>query len=213
MQMGRQGKLSYIFLVLAITVATYTSIQVVGKQTIRLDGTLADFFVLVPDSMNPFFQILTELGDKKGIYLVAFFALGWLLFFRKNFVGAAAIILSVVLGNEMNKLLKELIARPRPDLEHFAPVNSNSFPSGHAMVGFIVYFFLAYLIIESLKTKSNKVIVGAFAGLLLLLIGASRIILNVHYPSDVIAGFAFGYIWVFIWSMLYHYFRMKFKRS
>jgi membrane-associated phospholipid phosphatase len=212
MQMGSKGKYFFIFLILAVIIATYTSIQVIGKQTIGLDGTLADFFVLVPDSMNPFFQVLTELGDKKGIYLVAFFALGWLVF-KRNIVGAVAIILSVVLGNEVNKLLKDLIARPRPDLEHLASVNSNSFPSGHAMVGFIVYFFLAYLIIETLKTKSRKVIVGVLAGLLLLLIGASRIILNVHYPSDVIAGFAFGYIWVSIWIMIYNELKKKLKKS
>ncbi|WP_342430192.1 phosphatase PAP2 family protein [Neobacillus sp. FSL H8-0543] len=197
---------------MAVIVATYTSIQVVGQHTIGLDDTLADLFVLVPDSMNPFFLLVTELGDKKGIYLVAIFALGWLLM-KRNLVGAAAIILSVALGNEMNKLLKDLIARPRPDLEHLAPVNSNSFPSGHAMVGFIVYFFLAYLIIEEVRTKSRKVIVALLAGLLLLLIGASRIILNVHYPSDVIGGYAFGYIWVFIWILLYQYFKKKFKKS
>lgn len=212
MQMESKGKLSYIFLILAVIVATYTSIQVVGQHTIGLDDTLADLFVLVPDSMNPFFLLVTELGDKKGIYLVAIFALGWLLM-KRNLVGAAAIILSVALGNEMNKLLKDLIARPRPDLEHLAPVNSNSFPSGHAMVGFIVYFFLAYLIIEEVRTKSRKVIVALLAGLLLLLIGASRIILNVHYPSDVIGGYAFGYIWVFIWILLYQYFKKKFKKS
>jgi membrane-associated phospholipid phosphatase len=212
MHMGSKGKVYFIFLILAVIVAIYTSIHVIGKHTIGLDGTLADLFVLVPDSMNPFFRVLTELGDKKGIYLVAFFALGWLLF-RRNVVGAAAIILSVTLGNEMNKLLKDLIARPRPDLEHLAPVNSNSFPSGHAMVGFIVYFFLAYLIIETLKTKSRKVVVGLLAGLLLVLIGASRIILNVHYPSDVIGGFAFGYIWVYIWILIYNELKEKFKKS
>ncbi len=80
MQMGSKGKYLFIFLILAVIVATYTSIQVIGKQTIGFDGAIADFFVVVPDSMNPFFQVITELGDKKGIYLVAFFALGWLLY-------------------------------------------------------------------------------------------------------------------------------------
>lgn len=93
-----------------------------------------------------------------------------------------------------------------------AHVDSLSFPSGHAMVGLVVYVFIAYLIIEEMKSMSRKRLVMLFAVVLLLLIGASRVILQVHYPSDVIAGFAYGYIWVFISILLYNYLK-KIKLS
>ncbi|MGX6442337.1 phosphatase PAP2 family protein [Neobacillus sp. K501] len=212
MQKENKQRLSYLFLIISIILAVYTSIKVVAKQTFWVDSKLADLFAMLPDSVNPFFLLLTELGDKKGIGIVAIIFLGWLLLFKRNLLAAAAIALSVALANEVNKLLKELIGRERPDLEHLAHVDSLSFPSGHAMVGLVVYVFIAYLIIEGMKSAKGKRVVVISAAVLMLLIGASRIILQVHYPSDVIGGFAFGYIWVFFSILLYNYFK-KFKLS
>jgi membrane-associated phospholipid phosphatase len=203
---------TYLILGFAILIAIYTSIKVAAKQTFWLDDKLADLFAYVPDTFNPFFLLLTELGDKKGIGIVALIVLGWLLLIKKNFLGAAAITLSVALGNEINKLLKDLIARQRPELDHLAHVDSLSFPSGHAMVGLICYFFIAYLVIEELKSATAKKLVILFTSLLLLLIGASRIILQVHYPTDVIGGFAFGYIWVMLSIFIYNFFKKKLKK-
>jgi membrane-associated phospholipid phosphatase len=203
---------TFAFLILAILIVLYTSIKVAAKQTFWLDDKLADLFAYVPDTFNPFFLLLTELGDKKGIGIIALIVLGWLLLIKRNFLGAAAITLSVALGNEVNKLLKDLIARQRPELEHLAHVDSLSFPSGHAMVGLTCYFFLAYLIIEDTKSATARKMVILITALLLLLIGASRIILQVHYPTDVIGGFAFGYIWVVASIFIYNFFKKKLKK-
>lgn len=209
--MKKGNSYTYLFLGFAIAIALYTSIKVAAKQTFWLDDKLADLFAYVPDAFNPFFLLLTELGDKKGIGIVALIVLAWLLLIKRNFLGASAITLSVAIGNEVNKLLKDLIARPRPDLEHLAHVDSLSFPSGHAMVGLTCYFFIAYLVIEDIKNSSTRKIVIWIAALLLLLIGASRIILQVHYPTDVIGGFAFGYIWVMLSIFIYNFFKKKLK--
>jgi membrane-associated phospholipid phosphatase len=203
---------TYILLCLAAIIAIYVSIRVAAKGTFWIDDKLADLFAYVPDSYNPFFLLLTELGDKKGIGIVALIVLGWLLLIKRNFLGAAAIALSVALGNEVNKILKDLISRPRPDLEHLAHVDSLSFPSGHAMVGLAFYFFIAYLVIEGMKSTAGKRTVVTIAAILLLLIGASRIILQVHYPTDVIGGYAFGYIWLMLTIYLYKFFKKKLKR-
>jgi membrane-associated phospholipid phosphatase len=196
----------------AIVIAIYISIKVATKQAFWLDEKLADLFAYVPDLFNPFFLILTELGDKKGIGIVALIVLGWLLLIKRNLLGAAAIALSLALGNEANKLLKDLIARPRPELDHLALVDSLSFPSGHAMVGLIFYYFIAYLVLEDLKSETARRMVIILAVLLLLLIGASRVILQVHYPTDVIGGFAFGYIWVLASIYIYNFFKRKLKK-
>ncbi|MFP7295720.1 phosphatase PAP2 family protein [Neobacillus niacini] len=205
--MKKGNRYTYVILGFAILIAIYTSIKVAKEQTFWLDDKLADLFAYVPDALNPFFLLLTELGDKKGIGIVALIVLVWLLLVKRHFLGAAAIALATALGNEVNKVLKDWIARPRPELEHLAHVDSLSFPSGHAMVGLTFYFFIAYLLMEGMKSTAAKRIVISVTALLLLLIGASRIILQVHYPTDVIGGFAFGYIWVILSIFIYNYFR------
>lgn len=210
--MKKGNSYTYLILAFAILIATYISIKVAAKETFWLDEKLADLFANVPDNLNPFFLVLTELGDKKGIGIVALLVLGWLLI-KRNFLGAAAIALSVALGNEVNKLLKDFIARSRPELEHLGHVDSLSFPSGHAMVGLIFYFFIACIVIEELKSSTAKKIVILIVTLLLLLIGASRIILQVHFPTDVIGGFAFGYIWVMLSLFVYNFFKKKLKNK
>jgi undecaprenyl-diphosphatase len=172
-----------------------------------IDDKIAGLFSHVPDSVIPFFIQLTEMGDKKGIGIVALLALAWLLLKQRNYVGAGVLALSIALGNEVSKLLKDFFQRPRPDLEHLVDVKSYSFPSGHAMVGMIVYFMIAYLLIEGVKSKAGKIIIATITAILLLLIGASRIILHVHYPSDVLGGYVLGYLWVVIWLLVYNYFK------
>jgi membrane-associated phospholipid phosphatase len=210
--MKKGNSYTYLILGFAILIAIYTSIKVAANQTFWLDDKLADIFAYVPDALNPFFLLLTELGDKKGIGIVALIVLVWLLLIKRHLLGAAAIALSTALGNEVNKLLKDWIARPRPELEHLAHVDSLSFPSGHAMVGLTFYFFIAYLVIEGMKTAAAKRIVMTVTVLLLLLIGASRVILQVHYPTDVIGGFAFGYIWVLASIFIYNFFKKKLRK-
>lgn len=204
---------SYIFLCLAVIIAILISIKVAAKETFWLDTKLAVLFANVPDTLHPFFLLVTELGDKKGIGIVALIVLIWLLIIKRNFLGAAALSLSTAVGNEVNKLLKDWIARPRPDLENFAHVDSLSFPSGHAMVGLVFYFFTAYLIQEEMKSAAAKRLVMTVTVLLLLLIGASRVILQVHYPTDVIAGYAFGYIWLFLSIYVYQLVKKRLRKT
>jgi membrane-associated phospholipid phosphatase len=210
-KMTNRGKWNFsaIFMIIAVLIALYTSIKVAIGRTFWMDDNLASLFSHVPASFQPFFINLTAMGDKMVIGIVALIMLAWLLIKERNFVGAAAFALSLALGNEASKFLKNVFARPRPDLEQIVHIKSYSFPSGHAMVGMIVYFFIAYLLIEAIQSKTGKLIVATLAAILLLLIGASRIILHVHYPSDVLGGFALGYIWVTIWILLYNYLKRK----
>ncbi|MEH7436318.1 phosphatase PAP2 family protein [Neobacillus drentensis] len=200
---------SFIFMGMVIVFALFTTIKVATHSIFWMDDKIAGLFSHVPHSVIPFFIQLTEMGDKKGIGVVAILMLIWLLVKKRNYLGAAVFALSIALGNEISKLLKDYFARPRPDLEHLVDVKSYSFPSGHAMVGMTVYFLIAYLLIESAVSKKAKIIIGACAAILLLLIGASRIILHVHYPSDVLGGYALGYIWVSLSIILYNYLKKK----
>ncbi|MFP5110858.1 phosphatase PAP2 family protein [Bacillaceae bacterium C204] len=211
--MERENKrnFSYLFIIIAVLWSVFTCIKVTMNSHFWIDEKVVGLFSHVPKSVIPFFIQVTEMGDKKGIGVAAILALAWLLLKKRNYLGAAALALSVAIGNEVSKLLKDFFERPRPDLEHLVLVKSYSFPSGHAMVGMIVYFMIAYLLLEEAKTKAGKITIAVITAILLLLIGASRIILQVHYPSDVLGGYAIGYLWVVIWILLYNYFKKRIK--
>jgi membrane-associated phospholipid phosphatase len=202
-----------ISLLFAIIIGLYISINAAGGHSIWFDKPIARLFSHVSPSLHPFFINVSEMGDKKGIVVVALILLLWLLIKRRNFTGAGVFALSLALGYGLNNILKDAVARPRPSLEHFAPAEGYSFPSGHSMLGMIVYIFIAYLLIEVLQARAAKIIVTVVTIMLLLLIGASRIILQVHYPSDVLGGFALGYIWVVISIFIYKYVQRSVKKG
>ncbi|MBA2736501.1 MAG: phosphatase PAP2 family protein, partial [Pyrinomonadaceae bacterium] len=73
---------------------------------------------------------------------------------------------------------------------------SYSFPSGHSLYAVCFYVGLAWLITSRLNNRPARILIWIFAVFLCLLIGLSRIYLGVHYPSDVIAGFAAAIVWL-----------------
>ena len=204
---------SFVFLIFAILIALYTSIKVAIHSTFGMDDYAAGLFAHVPRTAAPFFIQVSELGDKIGIGIVALFMLAWLLLKRRDFAGGAMLALSIALANELYKILKDWFVRPRPDLEHLVQVESYSYPSGHALVGMVLYFTAAYLLIEGIQSKVAKWFVALLAVVILLLIGASRIFLQVHYLSDVLGGFALGFIWAVIWIFFYHSFKQRYTKK
>jgi undecaprenyl-diphosphatase len=106
------------------------------------------------------------------------------------------LIAIVTTGRGLSELQKYWIARVRPDVEpHLVVVKTSSFPSGHATSSMIFYLTLALAL--TAKTRWHRV-AAAGAILLSLLIGTSRVMLGVHWPSDVIGGWAFGMLWVLL---------------
>ena len=89
------------------------------------------------ESSHSFFGVVTELGDTLGIAIVATLMLIWLWFKKRDYLGMVILLVSVGFGNEINKWIKDLVGRERPVTAELA--ESLSFPSGHAMVGLILY--------------------------------------------------------------------------
>jgi membrane-associated phospholipid phosphatase len=96
-------------------------------------------------------------------------------------------------GEALDRLLKELFARPRPSfVDPLLLETSYSFPSGHAMMSLVAYRMLTYFAVLALRSWQACAALVFGTALLVLLIGFSRMYLGVHYFSDVIAGFAVG---------------------
>jgi undecaprenyl-diphosphatase len=145
--------------------------------------------------LDKFLISITHLASWQGIVLVSLIIFLFLIS-KKYYYHAIEIALVTAGSITTNVLLKNVFNRPRPGGSHSVEVISSSFPSGHAMVGCAVYGFLIYLLLVQLKDKSTKFIFSIFLSLLIFLIGFSRIYLNVHYPSDVIGGYAAGLFWL-----------------
>lgn len=123
--------------------------------------------------------------------------------------------------------LKLVFQRPRPDLPHLVPAGGYSFPSGHALTTAALFFTLALVSCRHIGAPANagrglgrpgspalqgrgnqqgnrsgRVLVWVAAVLLVLLVGISRVYLGVHYPSDVVAGWAVGGLVALVIAML-----------
>lgn len=126
------------------------------------------------------------------------------LFLIKNKKNSKLIMLNLILVFILNRILKVIIARPRPERLRLVLEDGYSFPSGHSMVSFAFYGFLIYLIYDNFKNKKIKCLLIIVLSLLILIIGISRIYLGVHYVTDVIGGFLFAFIYlVFFTKYLY----------
>jgi undecaprenyl-diphosphatase len=110
---------------------------------------------------------------------------------------AGSVLLAVTLtGRLLGEAQKYWIARARPAMEpHLVVVKTSSFPSGHATSSMIFYVALALLLMGAGRRRGASV---AAAIMLSLLIGTSRVMLGVHWPSDVVGGWAFGLLWVLL---------------
>ncbi len=94
--------------------------------------------------------------------------------------------------------LKNLFARQRPTNQLLEEATNFSFPSGHALMSVTFYGLLAYIAWHSIKNNTVKWIVIVLLISWILVIGASRIYLRRHYYSDVMAGFAMGFLWLVV---------------
>lgn len=151
--------------------------------------------------------IRTEPINKAAIFLAAVGGMPFVLLITlfwcihraryKAYADVVFIVLGVAGSIASVWLMKVLISRPRPpEIYHLATSYGDSFPSGHSMYAAA----LACLAIYVSRTAPSHRLVVCLAILWMLIMGVSRVYLGVHYPSDVLAGWSMGLIWI---SLLY----------
>jgi undecaprenyl-diphosphatase len=141
---------------------------------------------------------LTALGGTAVLLLITAAAIGYLLIDGKR---AAALLMVASIGGGMlvSTLLKNVFARPRPELvSHLVEVRTLSFPSGHAMLSAVTFLTLGALLAGVQARLRLKLYLLSVAILLTLLVGASRVYLGVHWPTDVLAGWCAGAGWAML---------------
>jgi undecaprenyl-diphosphatase len=138
---------------------------------------------------------VTYLGNWPTVVVVTILAAAWLAY-RGERRAALVLLVASFSGRLLVILAKAYFARLRPE-EHLrlAEVHYQSFPSGHAANSMIVYLGIALLAFDDPEHRRWAI---CAALLLSFLIGLSRPILGVHWPSDVVAGWAFGLFWTLL---------------
>ena len=146
---------------------------------------------------------ITALGDTLVMLLVALISASFLwLLGRKAY--AALLIAAVAGGGVITPVLKTIFDRPRPQVlelrAHFTE-SSAAYPSGHATMSMVTLVTIAFIIHRLSRHRWLGVFAGGLAGMVILLIGLSRLYLGLHFPSDVIAGYAVGFTWAVLCAL------------
>jgi undecaprenyl-diphosphatase len=185
--------------------AVLAALALVWATMLWLGGAELDRFVLASlyagDSpWGRAARAVTELGSFPVVMALA--AIGALLLARQRRMRAACLLLALPPSSGLVvELLKRWIGRLRPhDQEHLlVQVQSYAFPSGHTANATVLWLSLALLLARGPRFRPAAI---AAAILLVVAIGLSRNMLGVHWPSDVVGGWAFGLFWIFLLARL-----------
>jgi undecaprenyl-diphosphatase len=116
---------------------------------------------------------------------------------------ALVVFLSIGSGQLLSTALKLFFERARPDLvPHATIVYTSSFPSGHSTMSAVVYLTLGALLARVEGRRRVRVYLVALGAVLTLLVGASRVYLGVHWPTDVLGGWTIGAAWALLWWLV-----------
>lgn len=163
-------------------------------------------------SLTGLVRIITDFGDVIAYTIII--PIIALLQYRinKNWQHSIESMIILISCFLLNLALKFYFGRARPDVSlHLVELSDQSFsyPSGHTMTATAFYGFIIYLALHYFRTPWMKIISIVILTVTILSIGASRIYLGAHYPTDVLAGFLVGTVWVIICVSLLRYFQFR----
>jgi len=170
--------------------------EVLRKHTDRFDDTVRS---VVHDFASPgltaLMRFVTNLGDWQ-VVMTATLLLFCYLWYRRDNTHILVALVTMVGAGILDASMKLAFHRTRPDPFFIPKPSTYSFPSGHALISLCFYGLVAGTLAHDMPAKWQRVLTWSAASLLVVMIGLSRVYLGVHWPSDVIAGYAAALIWM-----------------
>ncbi|HFU6648790.1 TPA: phosphatase PAP2 family protein [Streptococcus agalactiae] len=146
----------------------------------------------LPNLSTRFFKLITVIGNTVSQIAIAIMSVTFC-YLKKWYPQARFIAVNAIISGICILSLKLIFQRVRPTLPHLVFAGSYSFPSGHSMGTFMIFGSIIILLQYYMPNSIWKLLCQGILGLLIFLIGLSRIYLGVHFPTDVLAGFILAY--------------------
>lgn len=171
--------------------------QVITGRTDRYDGAIMDLVHSGhSERMDRIMRVSTALGEHVTIGAAAYIT-GMAMMRRDRKHDAWTVLISTGGAMVLNTALKAIFQRERP-IERLRKIKlprSHSFPSGHSLLSAATYPIVAHHLVHS-RSISTQITTQIAAGAVILSVGYSRVYFGVHFPSDVLGGFAAGLGWL-----------------
>ena len=176
-----------LFLLLTLFVAL--------KLTTPIDTSFSKWmFQLHNPVFTAFFRFITDFGYIQILLILLVIIL--IVFHKYRF--AYILPIHVTISVIFNMILKNIFARPRPEMIRLIDEVGFSFPSGHAMVTMVAYGYLIYVVHHYIQQKWLRYSLIALLVFIILSVGLSRIYLGVHYLTDVLAGYSISLFYLLV---------------
>ncbi|MBA3647820.1 MAG: phosphatase PAP2 family protein [Chitinophagales bacterium] len=197
-----------ILVVAVLFVASLFLFAVIADEAVLENENQFDqkiFGIISPYSTPNFVHVMEKITffGSGEFLLPAYLLLASYLFIRKRFRETIDIAVVALSSTALTFALKQYFHRARPDLSLIKRLTTFSFPSGHTISSFILSFILMYVISNTGLKKGIKWLLYFLLLSYTLSVGLSRIVLHVHYPTDVLAGYCFALAWLIIsfWAL------------
>lgn len=179
-----------LFLILLILVKTNSTIVT------SFDKFVQNLLLPITNPTNTrIVEKITYLGGPR-IAAILSIIVSLYMFIRHNFKAGIWSASTLVIGNLINVLAKNLIQRPRPS-DKLVAIGGYSFPSGHTFGTALFIFFVVFLIVPQIKDVTLRRILTFLGFFWILIIALTRVYLHVHYPTDTIASIL---LVLFLWE-------------
>ncbi|MDQ3764315.1 MAG: phosphatase PAP2 family protein [Actinomycetota bacterium] len=147
-------------------------------------------------------QVISDMGSPAGVAVTATVVGGALAWIRRSWLPLLVVVLGAAGIGLINMAVKRLVSRKRPPLATAVLGEDGfSFPSGHTVGTTVVWLLSAWMVSHwmvghsGIGRRAVRVAVWSGALLMIVAVGATRVYLGVHFPSDVLAGWALGAAW------------------
>lgn len=192
-KLNKRMIISAIHLVLFIIL----SILIFTKVTEPLDEAVESFVLGIRnDKLTSIMRLFTNISSSYSLIVITI--LITLIAIIKNKRLPYNTIINLISVFLLSQLFKFIFRRPRPTGEFLTNASGFSYPSGHTMVSFAFFTFIAYSMCDRINNKLLKILIKISMTILIIIIGISRIYLGVHYATDIIGGYLMGMVYLMI---------------